>query len=232
MNRTITCIAIDDEPLALDVIMKFCQRIGGVEIKLFSDPEIGLEHILKDRPDLVFLDIEMEDITGLDIAARLPVNTCFIFTTAYLHYAVEGFNLDAVDYLHKPFSFNRFKTACEKAIRKIGYSETNKNVSGSIILKQDYHSVRINLSDILYVEAMEGYCKIFRNNGKCTVSRVLLKNIRSMLPENEFIRIHRSFIVAKSQITSFNKQAVMINSKTLLPIGRQYANDVISILSR
>ena len=96
---TIRCVAIDDEPLALDVIDKFCQRIGGIELSTFSDPVKGLEMIRREKPAIAFLDIEMENITGLDIASQLPEETCFIFTTAYLNYAMEGFELDAVDYL-------------------------------------------------------------------------------------------------------------------------------------
>ena len=96
MSMTIRCVAIDDEPLALDVIDKFCQRIGGIELSTFSDPVQGLEMIRREKPAIAFLDIEMENITGLDIASQLPEETCFIFTTAYLNYAMEGFELDAV----------------------------------------------------------------------------------------------------------------------------------------
>lgn len=104
MNRLIKCVAIDDEPLALEVIDKFCRRMGGIELETFTNPTLGLEAVLQSRPDIVFLDIEMEETSGLDIASRLPHDTCFIFTTAYMRYALDGFDLDAVDYLHKPFA--------------------------------------------------------------------------------------------------------------------------------
>ena len=120
MSDIIKCVAIDDEPLALDIIEKFCQRIGNIELKKFSNPTIGLEEIRRSRPDIVFLDIEMDGINGIAIASQLPEDTCFIFTTAYLKYALDGYDLDAVDYLHKPFSFNRFQTAFSKALRRIG----------------------------------------------------------------------------------------------------------------
>ena len=113
------CVAIDDEPLAPEVISKFCRRIGGMEVSVFVDPEKGLHFIQETAPELVFLDIEMENVSGLDIARRLPENTRFIFTTAYLDYALDGFELDAVDYLHKPFPFDRFRAAYEKALRRI-----------------------------------------------------------------------------------------------------------------
>lgn len=231
MGKTIKCVAIDDEPLALDIIDKFCQRIGGIELATFSDPTAGLEMIRREKPSIAFLDIEMENITGLAIAAQLPEETCFIFTTAYLNYALDGFELDAVDYLHKPFAFSRFQTAFNKALRRIGQNEVPHGDSRSILVKQEYSNVNIPLSEILYIEAMESYVKIFQVNGSCTISRVILKNIGSQLPESEFIRIHRSFIVAKSKIKSFNRREVTLTNGISLPIGRQYSNGIAALLS-
>lgn len=229
METKIKCIAIDDEPLALDVIEKFCQRIGGVELSVFSDPALGIEMIKREKPQIAFLDIEMENINGLTIASELPEDTCFIFTTAYLEYALEGYELDAVDYLHKPFAFARFQTAFSKALRRIrGNTAENDR---SILVKEEYNNVHIPLSEILYIEAMEGYVKIYRENDVCTVSRVILKNIGNQLPEREFIRIHRSFIIQKSKVKSFNKREVKLKNGKVLPIGRQYANDVAVQLS-
>lgn len=229
MSMTIRCVAIDYEPLALDVIDKFCQRIGGIELSTFSDPVQGLEMIRREKPAIAFLDIEMENITGLDIASQLPEETCFIFTTAYLNYAMEGFELDAVDYLHKPFAFSRFKTAFARAMRRLGIEDTED--SRSILVKHEYNNVSIPLSDILYIEAMEGYVKIYREGDECTISRVILKNIGSQLPEKDFIRIHRSFIVGRSKIKSFNKREVNLKNGMKLPVGRQYSADVMALLS-
>lgn len=228
MDNIIKCVAIDDEPLALDIIMKFCQRIGGIELSTFSDPIIGLEMIKREKPAIAFLDIEMENVTGLAIASQLPKETCFIFTTAYLDYALDGFNLDAVDYLHKPFAFSRFQIAYEKALRRIGRDK--EDAHRSIVVKQEYNNVSIPLSDIVYIEAMEGYVKIFRENGKCTVSRVILKNIGAQLPEKHFIRVHRSFIVNKTKIRSYNKREIELTSGKKIPIGRQYSSVIESLL--
>ncbi len=228
----IKCIAIDDEPLALDIIANFCERIGGIDLLTFSDPHLGLEAIKRLAPDIVFLDIEMENITGLSIAEQLPQGTCFIFTTAYLEYALDGFNLDAVDYLHKPFSFSRFETAFSKALRRKGIDRDAEKGKRSIVVKQEYNNVNIPLADILYIEAMEGYSKIFRTDGVCTISRIILKNIGSMLPDDDFLRIHRSFIVSKSKIVSFNKQEVKLSNGKKLPVGRLYSADVAALLSK
>lgn len=229
MNSVIKCVAIDDEPLALQVISKFCQRMGGIELSTFSDSVAGLEAIRSTKPHIAFLDIEMENITGLDIARQLPKETCFIFTTAYLDYVLEGFDLDAVDYLHKPFAYSRFQTAVAKAIRRLRLDEPNDD-NRCILVKQEYNNVSIPLSDILYIEAMMGYVKIYRENGDCTTSRVLLKHIGNLLPEQEFIRIHRSFIVQKSKIKSFNRREVELINRKLLPIGRLYSNEIASLL--
>lgn len=225
MDRIIRCVAIDDEPLALEIIEKFCRRIGGIELKTFSDPILGLQAINEELPNIAFLDIEMENISGLEIAAKLPDETCFIFTTAYLSYALNGFDLDAVDYLHKPFAFSRFQMAFERALRRLGL-EKLKSSDQILLVKQEYNSVSIPVDDILYIEAMEGYSKIFRASGICTVTRMILKNILALLPQSDFMRIHRSFAVSKSKIRSFNRRELTLCDGKILPVGRQYAMEV------
>lgn len=230
MSDYIRCVAIDDEPLALEVIDKFCQRIGNIELRKFSNPATGLQAIEQSRPDIVFLDIEMDGLTGLDIASRLPRDTCFIFTTAYLRYAVNGFDLDAVDYLHKPFAYSRFQIAFTKALRRIG-REKIQTAPQSIVVKQEYNNISISLDDILYIEAIEAYSKIFRVTGDCVMSRILLKNIFAMLPSESFLRIHRSFIVSKSKIKSFSKREIILNNGKVLLVGRQYASELFDVLT-
>lgn len=221
-SQKLRCVAIDDEPLALDIISKFCERFGGIELSVYSDPAEGIEVIRKGDFDLAFLDVEMEGINGLEIAAAVPPEACFIFTTAYLDYAFDGFNLNAVDYLHKPFAYDRFKLAVEKAIKKLDYNE-HVQADKCIVVKQEYNNVSIPLADIAYVEAMEGYSKIFRTDGSCTLSRVILKTIGAMLPQKKFLRIHRSFIVAVDKIRSFSRQSVTLASGQTIPVGRQYS---------
>lgn len=138
-------VAIDDEPPAFDIIENFSRRIGNIELQTFSDPSEGLAAIGHERPDIVFLDIEMDGINGLQIASRLSENTCFIFTTAYLRYALEGFDLDAVDYLHKPFSYNRFSDGCFEGSASYRRRETSGGVAvyhGEAGLQQYKHSCR------------------------------------------------------------------------------------------
>lgn len=163
MNGVLKCVAIDDEPMALLVIEQFCKRKGGMELTTFSEPHIGLKEIRRTNPDLVFLDIHMDSISGLDIAGTLPEGCCFIFTTAYAEYALEGFNLDAVDFLHKPFSYERFEIAVEKVLRRIEFRRSS--VPECLVVKQEYSNVNIPLSDILYIEALGNYVKIVRSSG-------------------------------------------------------------------
>ena len=151
-----------------------------------------------------------------------------IFTTAYLDYAIEGFNLDAVDYLHKPFAYSRFETAVAKAMRRIGTSAPA--APRSIVLKQEYSNVTLPLDDILYIEAIERYCKVYRVSGGSVMSRVLLKDIASMLPEGGFLRIHRSYIVPRSKIVSYTRQEVRLTTGVTVPVGRQYAPAVLAAL--
>ena len=171
----------------------------------------------------------MEGVNGLQIAASVPPEACFIFTTAYLDYAFDGFNLNAVDYLHKPFSYDRFRLAVEKALRHLDYNEHFK-ADKCIVVKQEYNNVSIPLSDIVYIEAMEGYSKIFRTDGSCTLSRVILKSIGAMLPPKRFIRIHRSFIVAVDKIRSFTRQSVTLSGGVTVPVGRQYSAALVERL--
>ena len=231
MKQNLKCIAIDDEPMALLVIEQFCRRKGGIELTTYSEPRLGLEQIQRSKPDLVFLDIQMNSINGLEIAHTLPHECCFIFTTAYAQYALEGFNLDAVDFLHKPFSYERFELAVEKAQRRI---EANRHtVLEYLTVKQEYNNVNIQLSDILYIEALGNYVKIVRTSGGHVLTRTNLKSITDLLPEKKFLRIHRSYVVAIAAVVSFSRTRVILKETSKeLPVGSQYALQVMEILNK
>ncbi len=233
MMKTMRCIAIDDEPIALMVIARFCQRHGGIDLQTFSEPALGLDAVAKEKPDVVFLDIEMNDVNGLDIANSLPAECNLIFTTAHAKYAINGFDLDAVDFLHKPFSYERFEKSIEKAIRNIsmtGHADSHKEES--IIIKKDYNNVIIKTADIVYVEAMENYIKIYMEDGSCVISHTSLKNFIDKPQQPKLMRIHRSFAINMSKVISFNKKEVMLKGQLHpVPIGRLYSSKVYSALS-
>lgn len=231
MNRKLKCIAIDDEPMALLVIEQFCRRRGGMELLTFSEPRVGLEAICRRKPDLVFLDIQMNSLNGLEIADVLPHECCFIFTTAYAEYALEGFNLDAVDFLLKPFSYERFEMAVEKALRRVDTRRVP--MPEYLVVKQEYNNVSIPLSDILYVEALGNYVKIVRRSGGHVLTRANLKTITDMLPDGAFLRIHRSYVVSVSVVVSFTRTRVKLKGLTEdLPVGAQYAAQVVDMLGK
>lgn len=224
------CIAIDDEPIALSVISQFCGRLGNIDVAVYSDPRLGLEAVLKNKPDIVFLDIEMNDINGLSIAKEIGSDVAFIFTTAYLQYALDGYDLDAVDFLHKPFSFDRFRIAMEKASRRVAFLKINHRPK-TIIVKQEYANISISVDEIIYIEAMENYAKIYRANGGCIISRSSMKAIMEILPTNAFIRIHRSYITPVDKIVSYNRQSVKLSTGLSLPVGRQYVENLLERMS-
>lgn len=227
--KNITCIAIDDEPMALLVIEQFCHRKGGMELTTFSEPRVGLEEIRRRKPDLVFLDIQMNSLNGLEIADKLPHECCFIFTTAYAEYALNGFDLDAVDFLHKPFSYERFEVAVEKALRRI--HARRPSVPESLVVKQEYNNVSIPLNDILYVEALGNYVKIVRASGGHVLTRTNLKAITDLLPADRFMRIHRSYVVPVASVVSFTRSKIVLKgSEGSLPVGAQYVAQILETL--
>lgn len=237
----ISCIAIDDEPMALLVIEQFCHRLGGLALTTYSEPHVGLKAICREHPRLVFLDIQMNSLSGLDIARNaLPADTCFIFTTAHARYALEGFNLDAVDFLHKPFSYERFAMAVSRALRRIG-AAAPRPVAGTIVVKQDYTNITLNITQITHIEALGNYARIHLTavaDGatRSVLTRASLKRILQLLANageaEGFLRIHRSFLVATHWITGYTRTHVWLHGLPApLPIGQQYAPLALQVLA-
>ena len=228
---TLNCLIVDDEPLALDLLESYVSRTPFLHLVAQCDSAVKALSVIEEEPiDLVFLDIEMNSTSGLDIAHALPPESCLIFTTAHAQYALNGFELDAVDFLHKPFAYERFEKAVEKALRFI---EAKRNkVPEKIIIKQEYNNISVTTSDILYIEAMENYTKIFRTSGNYILSRTSLKAIQKMLPKDRFLRTHRSYIVSINKIERFSKRELTLKGcSATIPIGRQYAENVYSKLT-
>ena len=229
----IKCVAIDDEPIALSIIQKYCNRYGGVELKSFTSPIAGMEYIRTTKPDIVFLDIEMNSHNGVALAKDLPEGTCLIFTTAYANYALDGFNVDAVDFLHKPIFYPRFEKAMEKAKKYLQATNTETS-AGIITLKAEYKNVVINLKDVFLVEAMDNHVKIYRKGLPTVVPQITMKEIESMLPDDTFVRIHRSYIIALPFVEKFSNKTVYLQDfPRPVPAGRKYIsvfnslNDII-----
>ena len=232
IDGMMTCVAVDDEPLALSVIERFCERKGNLLLHTFTSPDEAMEYISLNRPDLVFLDIEMEDKCGLDLAVNLPKGTCVIFTTAYVKYAMDGFDLGVVDFLHKPFSYDRFSKAVDKARLISELINSKGSMTQTVTIKEDYTNVQVPLSDIIYVEAMNNYCKIYRIGDSCISSRTSLKSFLEQIPQKGFLRIHRSFVISLDKVLSYTRSEVRMVGGRSIPIGRQFAGEVAAALGK
>ncbi len=229
----IRCVAIDDEPIALSIIREYCKKYGNIELECFTSPIAGMECIGSTRPDIVFLDIEMNSHNGVTLARRLPPGTCLVFTTAYSQYALDGFDVDAVDFLHKPIFYPRFERAMEKALLRLERLESRAPRRETITLKVEHKNVVIDIDDITFIEAMDNYVKVFRKNLPTVLSQITMKETESLLPEDRFIRVHRSFIIALDAIDRFSNRKIFIRDLDRhIPVGRKYTesfNDLYDI---
>lgn len=219
----IRAIALDDEPLALKVIENFCSRLDYIELeKTFTKTSEAQKHLRKQPVDLIFLDIQMPMQNGMEFYADIEQDVMVIFTTAFSEYAVEGFNVNATDYLLKPFSFDRFLQAAEK-VRKL--KDAKKQVSSAesqyLFIRADYSLNKILISDILFVEGLDDYLKIHIENQKTIVARMTMKAILEKLPSGEFIRVHRSFIIPVSRIAKVRNKMIYIGEEEI-PVSASY----------
>lgn len=176
----------------------------------------------------------MNGTSGIELARQLPPSCCLIFTTAYAHYALDGFEVNAVDFLHKPYFYERFDRAMRKAEQWLQMHDllrVSESAARQIILKSEYRNVTLSVGSILYVESIDNYVKVHLADSTSVFSKIPLRSMEEQLPRGEFIRIHRSFLVARNRIASFTRSEVTLtkNGKTL-PIGKKYLDDVISLL--
>jgi two-component system LytT family response regulator len=220
----LTAIAIDDEPLALEVIRSHAVKVPFLELKAsFTDAFKAMEFLQHQQVDLLFLDIKMPDITGMDLLACLNKKPLVIFTTAYSEYAVESFDLDAIDYLLKPFSLARFIKACNKAAELHNLRNT-ANKRDHLFLKTGYEQIKVNYADIYYLEATGNYVN-FVLKDSTVLSRMTITEVEAMLPDGEFIRVHRSFIAAINKIERIERHQLTING-AVLPVGSSYYQNI------
>jgi DNA-binding LytR/AlgR family response regulator len=216
------CIAVDDEPLALQLISEYASRIPFLSLeKTFTNPDEAKIWLQENEVDLLLLDIQMPDINGLQFYKSLPEKPQVIFTTAHSEFAVDGFNVDAVDYLLKPFEYDRFLKAIFKAREYLEFLTNQELQMASIFVKVDYQLMKINLKDIELIEGLDDYIRIHLKP-KPILTLMTLKSLQEKLPPHEFVRIHRSYIVPASKIESFGKSKVKVAGKEI-PVGSSYS---------
>lgn len=233
----IRCIAIDDEPLALKQIGSYIERTPFLETSaLCSNAFEALQFISENQVDLLFVDISMPDLNGLDFVKSLEKKIPVIFTTAYSQYAVEGFQVEALDYILKPISYALFIKSANKAKAWFDMhhqaAETSEPKIDYIFVKAEHRLIRIFLSDIKYIEGSNEYIIIHQLKDKPLTTLMRMKNIETMLPENWFMRVHRSFIVNLNHVKVIERNRIIFDEKIYIPIGEQYKENFQKFLDK
>jgi DNA-binding LytR/AlgR family response regulator len=237
------CVIIDDEPLAIDVIESYLEKIGDMElVAKCTNPLEAITLLNKHKVDLIFLDIQMPNITGIELVKALDNIPQFIFTTAYAEYALDGFNLNATDYLVKPIPFHRFIKAVSRAKEKFELEHLNaiskpaEIVAQTLIpddfifVKSEYENIKINIDTIKYIQGLKDYIKIYTTEShKAILTLSSFKDILEKLPSNKFIRVHRSYIINIAFITAMQKTKIVIDQERI-PVGETYRSDVLKRL--
>lgn len=219
-------IAIDDEPIALDIVKSHASKVPFITLEaVFTNAFEAIAFLQKNQVDLIFLDIKMPDISGIDFLSSLNNPPLVIFTTAYAEHAVKGFELNALDYLLKPFSLSRFLKACNKAEEL--YSLRRKSASPAepahLFIKDGYEQIKVSIDQILYIEAAGNYTLIYLISNSSLSTRMPIGDMQMLLPAQRFVRTHRAFIVAKNAVTKFDRNQVWIGNK-IIPVGPSHAN--------
>jgi DNA-binding LytR/AlgR family response regulator len=222
----INAIAIDDEPLAHKVIESFCNQTDFINLqRSFTKPNDALKHLLKFPADLLFVDIHMPGMTGINLVKAMQQNAMVIFTTAFSEYAAVSYELNAIDYLLKPINFKRFTQAVNKAKEYFDYIQKKDYTTDKyIFVRADLSLVKISLADIIYIEGLADYLKIHVRDRKTVVARMPMKEILEKLPSNDFVRVHRSFILPFSKIESVRGNTITIGDLQI-PIGKTYVEE-------
>lgn len=219
------CYIVDDEPIAIDIIRHYLEKLPNFEVVGSFDDPLEAFLALKEQPvDLLFLDIQMPGLTGIDLLQTISNPPEVIFTTAYREYAFEGFELNVLDYLLKPIAFNRFLQAIDKFLLKkkkeTAVPAAKAETSEVLTVRADRKTVRIKLSDILFIEGLKDYVKIILPDRQ-VVTKELISQMEKRLPSDQFVRVHRSYIIAKGKIDAFTATEVEIGQFEI-PIGRKY----------
>jgi DNA-binding LytR/AlgR family response regulator len=224
----IRCIAIDDEPLAVKKIAGYIQKVPFLELVAECRSAAEAMSIMDENDiQLLIIDINMPDISGMEFVKSLTNKPYVVFTTAYSEYAVEGFKVEAVDYLLKPITFSNFLKAANKVKNRIEISSNNqeesvKTTANHLFVKSEYKLIRIELDDIKYIESQHEYIKIHLANSIPVLTQLSLKSIEELLPSDRFMRVHRSFIVNLAKISVIERNRIVFDGKIYIPVSDQY----------
>ncbi|QEM11312.1 LytR/AlgR family response regulator transcription factor [Mucilaginibacter rubeus] len=239
--KVINCIIVEDEPYAIDILSDFISKVPFINLtQTFTNPIEALLYLKESAVDLIFLDINMPELSGIDLIKMLPKNTEVIITSAFSEFALAGFENNVLDYLLKPFAFDRFLQAAQKALDKLLLLAANKPSqvidmqpkSDSFYLKTDRGKiVRINFDDIIYIEGLKNYCSVFTETER-HISLVSMKTLADSLPQEDFARTHKSYIIALKRIKAIDGNMVIFDKiKEKVPIGVTYRDGFFALLN-
>lgn len=238
----ITCIAIDDEPLALDIIRDYCMKVPFLNlIRTFNNAVESVEFIRNNKIDLIFLDIQMEELTGIQLLNALKTKPYVIFTTAYDSYAIQGFELDVMDYMLKPISFERFLKGADKVYEKMQSDLKSKPASQDTVItsapgepfffvKTETRIEKVRFADVLYIEGMGDYWRIITPQKKI-MSLLNFKKLEEILPQNQFVRVHKSFIIALDKIDNVERNRIKIADR-LIPVSETFRKTFFDLIEK
>ncbi|MBC5622536.1 LytR/AlgR family response regulator transcription factor [Butyricimonas hominis] len=222
---TLNCLIVDDEPLALELLESYVSRTPFLHLVDRCDSAIKALSVVEETPvDLIFLDIQMPELNGLELSRLVGNKVKIIFTTAFEQYAIEGFRVDALDYLLKPFNYSEFLRAATKALRTHPAPE-------SIFVKSDYKLVQVQLKDILYIEGLKDYIRIQTEDGQGILTLMSMKSIEDFLPADTFVRVHRSYIVNMNKIKTIERNRIIFG-KVYIPISDSYKDRFTELLNK
>lgn len=232
--KILQAIAIDDEPFALEVVKSLLEEMPFIKLQAcFTKAIEAINYLSENDIQLIFLDIKMPGLTGIEFIKSLSKPPMVIFTTAYSEHAVQSFELDAIDYLLKPFSFSRLLKACNKAFELHQLKGNHRKKSSKslpvIFIKSGFEQIKVDLSELCYAESIGNYMKLHIDGKPSITPRLTISQAEALLPVNAFIRVHRSFIVARDKITKVDKKSVWLNEREI-PIGPSYTNEIENLL--
>lgn len=233
MNSQLRCIAIDDEPIALNIIRAHAEKVPFLKLEaVFASATEALAYVQQQQVNLIFLDINMPDLSGIEFATIIGVSAKIIFTTAYPEYAVQGFELAATDYLLKPINFARFLQACTRVQEQLnqGNNGSISALNNFMFVKDGYNMVRISLNELLYIEAEDNYLT-FHEPQRRTVTRMTLTEATERLAGNSFLRVHKSFMVSLLKIEKVERHQLIIVENTAIPLSNKYRPELLQRLS-
>ena len=234
----LTCMIVDDEPMALNLVESYVEKTPFLKLKKKCSSAVeAIQFINSETVDVLFLDIQMPDLSGLEFSKMLPKHTRVIFTTAFDEYALEGFKVEALDYLLKPFDYAEFLSASNKALEWFTLVKGNSRTSVSdekefLFVKSEYKQLRIKLSDVLYFEGLKDYIKIWlKDNPKPILTIMSLKLLQEELPPSDFMRVHRSFIVSLKNVEVVERSQIIINNQRIT-VSEQYKPQFLEFINK